>query len=56
MIDEKKRKPGKYIEVFTKGKYTKTEATVVGRDYKVMVFERTYEPGIKYPMTWDDIK
>ena len=55
MKDPEKRPKGKYTEVQTKGKYTKTEITAVGRDFKIMSFTREYNPGIKFPMTWEDI-
>lgn len=59
MKDIKEREQGKYIEVFHKFRdsimYTKTETIVVGRDFKIMQMSNEYSPGIKYPMSWEQL-
>lgn len=59
MKDTKEREKGKYIETFTKVKddiiYTKIETTVVGRNFEIMNIQNEYEPGIKYPETWEQV-
>jgi len=59
MKDEQKRDKGKYTEIFTKEKdnvtYTMIETTVVGRNYEIMNYQREFNPGIKYPMTWEQV-
>lgn len=50
---------GKYTETFTKVykgvTYTMTETTVIGRDSEIMNFQREYSPGIKYPITFEEM-
>lgn len=59
MKDKLKRGKGKYTETFTKERnsiiYTKIETIIVGREYEVMNIQNEYNPGIKYPETFEDI-
>jgi len=59
MKDEKKREKGKYTEIFQKEKdgviYTMTEVFVIGKDYEILNYSREYNPGIKYPLTFEEI-
>jgi len=59
MKDEMNRPKGKYTETFTKVykgvTYTMTETTVIGRDSEIMNFQREYSPGIKYPITFEEM-
>ena len=59
MKDEKGREKGRYIETFTKEKdnliYTMIETIVIGRDSEILNYQREYNPGLKYPMTWDQV-
>lgn len=52
-----KREKGKYTETFTKEvdgvMYTKVETTIVGRNFEIMNFQKEFNPGIKYPKTWE---
>ena len=59
MKDDKQREKGRYSETFTKVKdnvtYTMIETTIVGRDYEVMNYQREFNPGLKYPMSWEQL-
>ena len=59
MKDEKERDKGKYTETFTKERdgiiYEMIEVTVIGRNSEILNYSREYNPGIKYPMTWEKI-
>ena len=59
MKDEMNRPKGKYTETFTKVHdgvtYTMTETTVIGRDFEIMNFQKEYSPGIKCPMTFEEM-
>jgi hypothetical protein len=59
MKDEKERGKGKYTETFTKEKdsiiYIMVETIVIGRDSEILNYIREYNPGLKYPMTWEKI-
>jgi len=59
MKDKEKRDKGKYTETFTKivdgVTYTKVETTVIGRNSEIMNFQREYNPGIKFPNTFEEM-
>jgi len=59
MKDIKKRIKGKYEEIFTKEKdgieYKMIEVTSVGRNSEIISYSREYKPGLKYPMTWEQV-
>jgi hypothetical protein len=59
MKDTQERPKGRYEEVFEKivngEKFIMTETTIVGRDFEIMNFQREYKPGIKFPMTWEEM-
>lgn len=59
MKDEQKRKKGKYVEKFIKEKdgiiYTMIETVIIGRDSEILNYSREYNPGLKYPITWEQI-
>ena len=52
MKDTKQRKPGKYTEIFTKIMdgitYKKSENYVIGENYEITHFSRSYNPPIKF--------
>ena len=57
MRDE--REKGTYTETFKKVRnditYTMKETTIIGRENVVLKIVREYNPGIVYPITWDNI-
>jgi len=59
MKDKDNRDKGKYTETFTKivdgVTYTKVETTVIGRNSEIMNFQREYNPGIKFPESWETL-
>ena len=59
MKDPEKRPKGKYQETFTKVKdsiiYTMVETVIIGRDFEIMNFQREYNPGMKYPQSWEQL-